>query len=129
MQECQPLSIWNYLILLGDSNKNNNKDSQLGSIPSRYWQMFSSVSTEGITPACSQKRVTTFYPAFPLSCFLRTGLLTLILKIQAQSYPHSQVALNNKRNLPFYLCQKWRSKARQLVKNILYARQIRTLVV
>lgn len=73
MQECHPLSIWNYLILLGDSNKNNNKDSQLGSIPSRYWQMFSSVSAEGITPARSQTRVTTFYPALPLSCFLCTG--------------------------------------------------------
>lgn len=57
MQECHPLSIWNYLILLGDSNKNNNnKDLQLGSGPSRYLQMFSSVSAEGITPACSQNR-------------------------------------------------------------------------
>lgn len=26
MQECHPLSIWNYLILLGDSNKNNNNE-------------------------------------------------------------------------------------------------------
>lgn len=25
MQECHPLSIWNYLILLGDSNKNNHR--------------------------------------------------------------------------------------------------------
>lgn len=45
MPECHPLSIWNYLILLGDSNKNNNnKDLQLGSVPIRYLQIFSSAS-------------------------------------------------------------------------------------
>ena len=177
MQECHPLSIWNYLILLGDGNKNNNnKDSQLGSVPSRYLQMFSSVSAEGINPACSQNRVTTFYLVLPLSCFLCTGLVKVshkrlrfsswmleppqkaqkaigdlnqnlpefeiclscfvrvlclhrYSKFTARSYPHSQVALNNKRNLPFYLWRKWRSKARWLVKSILYARQIRTLAV
>jgi len=74
MQDYHPPSIWNYLILLRDSNKsNNNTDSQLGSVSSRYWQMFSSVSAEGITPACSQSRVTTFYLALPPPCFLCTG--------------------------------------------------------
>lgn len=175
IQECHPFSIWNYFILLGDSNKNNNnKTSQLGSVLTRYLWMLSSVSAERITPACSQNKATTFYPALPLSCFLHTAvfrmshkpfwvsfwmleppwkaqvirdlkqnllefeiclnLLVWVLclhwhsKFTAHSYPCSQVALNNKRNLPFYLWRKRRSKARQLVKSILYARQIRTLV-
>lgn len=75
MQESHPLSIWNYLILLGDSNKNNNKNSQLGSVSSRYLQMFSSVCAEGITSACRPNRVSTFYLALPLLCFLCTALV------------------------------------------------------
>lgn len=177
MQECHPLSIWNYLITLGYRNKNNNnKDSQLGSVSSRYLQIFSSVSAEGITPSCSQNRAITFHLLMPLSCFLVTGLVVVSHKLfsfslwmlkspqkvekaigdlsqnlvefenclnwfvwalwlhryskfTSQSYPHSQVALNNKHNLPFYLWWKWRSQARLFVKNVLYARGIRTLVV
>lgn len=173
MQKCHPLSIWNYLILLGDGNNNNNRDSELGSVSSRYVRMFPGVGAAGIAPAgTGHTDHLSSNPALPLACFCSTALLmashksswfspwistpsqsyqrpqanvleseicpnwfvwALCLhqysKFTAHSHPHSQVALNNKHNLLFYPWQKRRSKARRLVKSILYARQIRTLVV
>lgn len=76
MQKCHPLSIWNYLILLGDGNNNNNRDSELGAVSSRHVRMFPGVGAAGIAPAgTGHTDHLSSNPALPLACFCSTALL------------------------------------------------------